>query len=135
MLVIDASAALPWIFKDEASPESDRLFERVATEGANVPAIFPVEMANVLVQAERRKRVTRDYSTERLALLAQLRVTVDAPSVGRVWTETIALARTEQLTAYDAAYLELAMRLGLPLATLDRDLATAARRRGVEVLI
>jgi len=134
MLVIDTSAALPWIFKDEVTPESDRLFERIAVDGANVPAVFPLEIANVLAQAERRKRVTQDYSAERLAVLAQLRIVVDAPSIGRAWSETIALARAERLTAYDAAYLQLAMRLGLPLATLDGDLAAAARRRGVTVL-
>lgn len=134
MLVIDASAALPWIFRDEASAASDELFARVARDGAAVPAIFHLEVANVLVQAERRKRVTKDYSGERLAVLSELRIEVDSLSSGYVWTETIALARDEKLTVYDASYLELALRRGLDLATLDSDLANAGRRRGVEVL-
>jgi predicted nucleic acid-binding protein len=134
MLVIDASAALQWVFKDEASAASDRLFERVAVEGASVPAVFPIEFANVLVQAERRKRVTAAYSSERLAVLSQLRITVDALPAGRIWTETITLARIEGLTVYDASYLELAMRLGASLATRDQGLIAAAQRRGLAVL-
>lgn len=134
MLVIDASAALPWIFRDEASAASDELFARVARDGAAVPAIFHLEVANVLVQAERRKRVTKNYSGERLAVLSELRIEVDSLSSGYVWTETITLARDEKLTVYDASYLELALRRGLDLATLDSDLANAGRRRGVEVL-
>ncbi|MEO8759182.1 MAG: type II toxin-antitoxin system VapC family toxin [Devosia sp.] len=134
MLVIDASAALQWVFKDEASRGADDLFERVATSGATVPALFHAEFANVLVQAERRKRITADYAAERIGVVAALGLVIDFESVGRAWHETLALARAESLTVYDAAYLELAMRLGLSLATLDQDLAAAARRRGVEIL-
>jgi predicted nucleic acid-binding protein len=134
MLVIDASAALQWVFRDEASPSSDSLFERVAAEGATVPAIFHIELANVLVQAEKRGRINAAYASERLGVLAELPIAIDVESAARAWRETIALARAEGLTAYDASYLELAIRLGLAIASRDKDLIAAARRRGVTVL-
>lgn len=134
MLVIDASAALQWVFRDEASSTSESLFEKVADEGATVPAIFHIELANVLVQAEKRGRINAAYATERLGVLAELPITVDDESAARARRQTLTLARTEGLTAYDASYLELAIRLGVPLASRDTDLIAAARRRGVTVL-
>ena len=130
MLVIDASAALEWVFTDEATAESDRLFERVAREGAMVPAIFHAELANVLLQAERRKRISRDYSTERLGVIAALRLTTNLDTIVRASRETLVLARQEGLTVYDASYLELAMRLAAELASRDQELLAAARRNG-----
>jgi predicted nucleic acid-binding protein len=134
MLVIDASAALEWVFADEASARSDRLFERVAKEGATVPAIFHSELANVLLQAERRKRITREYSAERLAVIAALRLTNDPESIVRSAHEALTLARNEGLTVYDATYLELALRLGVDLATRDGELMAAAKRNGVRLI-
>jgi predicted nucleic acid-binding protein len=134
VLVIDASAALPWIFLDEASQASDRLFERVAREGAKVPSLFHLELANALVQAEKRKRLTVAYSSNRLEIIAELPLSVDLETASRAWFHTVLLARQEELTVYDASYLELALRSELPIATLDQRLAEAARRRGVEVI-
>lgn len=134
-LVLDASAALTWVFKDEATSRSDELFERVASDGATVPPLFAIEFANALVQGERRGRITPDYSAERLEIIGQLHLTVIQTRAQETWTRTLELARAEGLTVYDASYLDLAMRLGEPLATLDTDLAGAANRRGVTLAL
>ncbi len=131
-LVIDASVALTWIYRDEASANTDALFDRVVLEGALVPALFHLEVANALLQGERRGRITPSYTGERLAVLGRLRLDVD-PGSESAWSNTITLGRIERLTAYDAAYLELALRRGAELATLDAKLADAAKSRGVTV--
>ena len=133
-LVVDASVALTWCFADERRAETDAIGERVSAEGAIVPALFHLELANVLLIAVRRHRVTFNDMSEKLADVAALPIVADDETIARAWTNILVLARDERLTAYDAAYLELALRLGLPLATLDGDLAAAARRRGVKVL-
>ena len=132
-LVIDSSAALSWCFEDEASPASDALFERVRDRGAVVPGLWHLEVANVLLQAERRGRIATGDVATRLELIAELPITTDDETTPRAWREILALARAEGLTTYDAAYLELAIRRGLPLQTRDRALATAAGRCGVAV--
>ena len=132
-LVIDSSAALSWCFEDEASPASDGLFERVRDRGAVVPGLWHLEVANVLLQAERRGRIATGDVATRLELIAELPITTDDETTPRAWREILALARAEGLTTYDAAYLELAIRRGLPLQTRDRALATAAGRCGVAV--
>ncbi|MDB5479456.1 MAG: DNA-binding protein [Caulobacteraceae bacterium] len=88
----------------------------------------------MLLQAERRGRITGADVALRLELIAALPITVDGETTRHAWRDTLALARSERLTSYDAAYLELAVREGTPLATRDRELADAAKRRGVEVL-
>jgi predicted nucleic acid-binding protein len=133
-LVIDASVALAWCFEDEASPATDDLLLRVRAEGAIVPSLWHLELGNVLIGAERRGRSIRGGVVARLELLAQLPIAVDAETVGRAWREIISLARAERLTTYDAAYLELAIRRSLPLATNDRVLADAATRVAVPVV-
>ena len=132
-LVIDSSAALSWCFEDEASPESDALFERVRDQGAVVPGLWHLEVANVLLQAERRGRITTGDATLRLELIAELPITTDNETTARAWREILALARAEGLTTCDAAYLELAIRRGLPLQTKDEALIAAAERSGVAV--
>jgi predicted nucleic acid-binding protein len=132
-LVIDSSAALTWCFEDEASPESDVLFERVRDQGAVVPGLWHLEVANVLLQAERRGRITTGDVAMRLELIAELPITTDNETTARAWREILALARAEGLTTYDATYLELAIRRGLPLQTRDDALIGAAKRSGVAV--
>ena len=132
-LVIDSSAALSWCFEDEASPESDALFEQVRDQGAVVPGLWHLEVANVLLQAERRGRIAPGDVTMRLELIAELPITTDNETTARAWREILALARAEGLTTYDATYLELAIRRGLPLQTKDAALITAAKRSGVAV--
>jgi predicted nucleic acid-binding protein len=133
-LVLDASVALGWCFKNEATEAVDRVLERLATEAAYVPAIWHLEIANVLALGERRRRITPARSAEFIALLETLAIVVDEETPSRAFGRVLDLAREERLTAYDAAYLELAMRLGLPLASKDSDLCDAAQRVGVSVL-
>lgn len=131
--VVDASIAMTWCFEDEASSATDRLFERVRDDGAIVPGLWHLEVSNVLLQAERRGRISRSDVAARLGLIADLPISVDQETAARSLREILALARAELLTTYDAAYLELAARRALPLMTKDAKLADAAKRLGVAV--
>ena len=133
-LVLDASVALSWCFKNEATAAADSVLERLATATASVPAIWHLEIANVLALSERRGWVTPASSAEFIALLETLAIHVDEETPSRALGRVLDLAREERLTAYDAAYLELAMRLGLPLASKDADLCDAAEHLGVSVI-
>jgi predicted nucleic acid-binding protein len=130
--VVDSSFAITWCFQDQATPETDRLLDKVRDEGAVAPALWRLELANVLLQAEKRGRIAAQVVEQRLGLIAQLPISIDPETNSRAWREVLDLARSEGLTSYDAAYLELALRRRAPLMTLDRDLAAAAQRRGVE---
>jgi predicted nucleic acid-binding protein len=132
-VVIDCSIALTWCFADEATAETDALFERVRDDGGIVPALWHLELGNVLLQAEKRGRIAARDIAIRLELIAALPISVDQETTSRAWSGILAIARTEGLTTYDAAYLELAVRRGLTLFTKDADLAAAARRRGITV--
>lgn len=132
-LVLDASIALAWCFDDEASPATEALLDQVSTHGAVVPTLWHLELGNVLLAAERRGRTVQGGIVVRLRLFARLPIETDVETSERAWRETLVLARAEQLTLYDGAYLELAVRRGLPLATKDRDLAAAAKRVAVAV--
>ena len=133
-LVLDASVALTWCFKNEATAAADRVLGRLAAEAASVPAIWHLEIANVLALSERRRRTTPADCAEFIALLETLEIVVDEETPSRALGRVLDLAREERLTAYDAAYLELAMRLGVPLASKDGDLCDTAERLGVSVL-
>ena len=102
---------------------------------AFVPGIWSVEIANVLLVAERRNRMTQEQSEEAIALLQSLLIQVDATTDANALGTTLVLGRQEGLAAYDAAYLELALRLGLPLATNDTRLMEAASRCGVDLAV
>jgi len=123
--VLDASFTFQWLFRDEASPEGYAALAVIGRDGAVVPALWFVEITNVLGMAERRGRIAEAGLQDALRLLRSLPLVVDeAPSLA--WSEPILqLMRAHRLTAYDATYLELACRLGLPLATKDRDLLVA----------
>jgi predicted nucleic acid-binding protein len=131
--VVDSSIALTWCFEDEASPETDDLFGRVRDDGAIVPGLWHLELSNVLLLAEKHGRISRTDIALRLELIADLPISVDQETAPRSWREILTLARAEALTTYDAAYLELAVRRGLPLMTRDRELADAAKRLGLAV--
>lgn len=133
-VVVDASIALAWCFDDEASPATEALLDEVSARGAVVPGLWHLEIANALLQAERSGRNIAEGITARLEYISRLPIATDMETAGRAWRETLALARAERLTTYDASYLELAIRGGLPLATRDRALAAAAKRAGVTVL-
>jgi predicted nucleic acid-binding protein len=133
-LVLDASLALAWYFQDEATPATDIVLDRVAQNGAVVPALWRLELANGLQSAVRRGRITAAYRDDSLADLGQMRIETDAETDVHAWSATLRLAEKHELTLYDAAYLELAQRRRLPLATLDLELRRAADNLGVAVL-
>lgn len=133
-IALDASVALAWCFEDEGDPEADTLIERVASEGAAVPDLWFLEIANGLVVAERRGRMKPAESATFVAMVEALPIVAHQTSM-RVLQATMSLAREHALTVYDAVYLEMAMRLGRPLATGDRKLAAAARCVGVKLAI
>ena len=133
-VVLDVSLSCAWGFADEASEEAWAVLERLQAGRAHVPALWLWETANVLVQAERRRRITPAAIRSFLGLLEALPISIDPPSSGTAWHDSLALARSHRLTACDAAYLELAMRRGLPLATRDKALQEAARLEGVALL-
>ena len=133
-MVIDASLALAWCFKDELTEAATRLLEELQSGAAAVPLLWPIEVANVLAIAERRKRITLAERAQLIALLETLEIDVDGETSALAFTRILDLAREQRLTAYDAAYLELAMRLGVPLASKDGDLCDAAERVGVKAV-
>jgi predicted nucleic acid-binding protein len=130
--VLDGSIALAWFFEDEADAYAEAVQDSLAEASALVPSLWALEVANGALVGERRKRTTQAKVTQFLSLLKSLPITTDDETAVRAWQETLQLARTHNLSVYDAAYLELAMRRGLPLATLDEDLEAAAAAVGVE---
>lgn len=132
-LVLDASMAISWLLDDEAASDTANVLLRVADEGAVVPQLWRLEVANVLRNAVRRGRCDQDHVDKSLQRLGRLPISVDEETDVRAWTETLDLSRAEGLTLYDAAYLELALRRRAPLATCDADLLRAARKFDLEV--
>ncbi len=132
--VLDASVTLAWCFRDQASPESTGVLDRLEEDFAAVPAIWPLEVANILAVAERRGRIDAAEIAAFAAVLEALDIRVDTATAARGLREILGLARREGLSSYDACYLDLAMREGLALATRDAALAAAARRCGVAVI-
>ena len=131
-VVLDASAALALCLEDEVGDRIDRGLRRLGDPV--VPSIWLSEVVQGVLAAERRGRLTPEAAVRAIGLLEDLRVRVEIPTVVRNFTAVMSMARLYQLTAYDASYLELALREGLPLATLDRALERAARQAGVELL-
>lgn len=132
--VLDCSVTMGWCFEDEADEYAESVLERLAGGTALVPALWPLEVANILLGAERRRRLTEAHGSRFLELLGQLPIVVaEAPDVARA-SALVALGRAHGLSAYDAAYLDLALREAIPLATRDTTLGAAARKTGVEIL-
>lgn len=129
--VVDSSVALCWCLADETNPYADAVLLALQTHAARVPSLWPFEIANGLLMGERRARLTLADTQRALADLAVLPIEVELATSERATREVIDLARSERLTVYDAAYLELSMREGLPLATLDTQLKSAAAHLGV----
>lgn len=132
--VLDASVTLGFCFEDEASEMVEAILHLLVDGTARVPPIWEMEVANVLVQAERRGRLTPAETVRFLDLLSSLPIEIEEEPSGRVLREIRVLARERGLSVYDACYLDLAMREALPLATMDAALLCAARETGVEVL-
>jgi predicted nucleic acid-binding protein len=132
-LVIDSSIALAWCFPDEQDTFSQSVLDALASKQAYVPDLWHLEVANTLVVGERRKRSTQANTVAWMSFLNSLPIIVDEETKAHAFADTIDLARLHNLSAYDAAYLELAMRRGLSLATLDQKLKDAARAVGVSL--
>jgi predicted nucleic acid-binding protein len=133
-LVLDGSATLGWFYPDETTLALSELFDHVVLRGAFVPELWKIEVANSLSQGIRRRRITATDREDALADLDALSITVDPLTGKYVWRETLSLADKHRLTVYDATYLELALRLSVPLATLDEDLRQAAQQEGISLL-
>jgi predicted nucleic acid-binding protein len=132
-LVLDTSAALAGFLPDERGTAETDLLRDIATSAAIVPAHWPLEIAQALLAAQRRKRISAEDKEAIFRDLALLPVAIDPETPDHAWRQTLALAETQALSLYDAAYLELALRKGLPLATRDRVLAAAAARCGAQL--
>lgn len=133
-LVLDASATLAWLYPEEITDAIRAVFDQVEDEGAWVPGLWPIEVTNSLCVSLRKGRITPQRRHESLIDLKQLLISYDDQTGDHAWGRTLELADRHQLTVYDATYLELALRLSLPLATLDDDLRRAAQREGVPLL-
>lgn len=133
-LVLDSSVTLSWCFEDERTAATVALLRQIQESGAVVPSLWRLEVANALQMSMRRGRVTGEFRDAMLNDFLALDITTDTDTDTFAWSATLRLADRFQLTLYDAAYLELAQRLSLPLATLDRELRTAAGALGVPLL-
>ncbi len=123
-----------WLFSDERSELPQATLRRVATGGALVPSLWRLEVANVLRNAVRQKRCDAGYATRCLERLGRLQIIIDPETDAHAWGRTRQLSIEHDLTIYDAAYLELAMRRRRPLASCDAALIRAGRKAGLEVL-
>ncbi len=132
--VVDTSITLAWCFEDEQTGAIMGLLDRMTDTGAVAPQLWPLEALNGLLTAERRGRVSGAVRQRLAGFLQELPIGIDDETASRTWGATAQLAEQHRLTAYDATYLELALRVGLPLATSDKPLIAAARNAGVEVL-
>ena len=132
--VLDSSVTLAWCFDDEHTEATDALLQRVVESGAEAPSLWPLEILNALAMAERRGRIDADKRHRLAGFLHDLPVSLDADTASQAWVATSRLAARHRLTIYDAAYLELAQRLNLPLATLDAGLRAAADALAIELL-
>jgi predicted nucleic acid-binding protein len=132
--VVDNSIVMTWCFQDEVNLYAEGVLDSLTGAIAVVPAIWPLEVINVLLVAERKKRLSEADSAHFLSMLSQLPIVVDRSWPERTMKDLLVLGRTNSLSSYDAAYIELAMRQGLPLATLDRKLLDAARKVNVPLL-
>ena len=133
-LVLDSSVTLSWFFEDERTAATASILEQVIEHGAVVPAIWRLEVANALQSGLRRGRIDAAFRDATLSDLGQFDIVGDPETDGHAWAETLQLADRYRLTLYDAAYLELAQRRRLPLATLDNDLRAAGKALGTVLL-
>ena len=132
--VLDCSMTLAWVFRDQATKDTDRLLESLVDGRAFAPALWPIDVANAFLVATRRGNVESSEWPWIRHVLETLPITIDPVSGPHVWEAVVDTARAADISVYDAIYVELAVRMRLPLATLDWTLAGAARAAGVEAL-
>ena len=133
-LIIDSSVTLAWVYSDETTPAVSHVLQLVSSDGAWVPALWRLEVANVLQMGVRRGRHDAAFRDATLSDLSLLPLSTDNETEKHSWGATLRLSERHQLTVYDAAYLELAQRRRLPLASLDEELRAAAKREHVALL-
>ncbi len=135
-LVLDASITAAWCFEDQSTAYAEAVLQAMI-EGAEavVPVVWKLEVANALVVAERRKKIATERSARFISDLEQFTITVDLDGVGHVFGAVLDHARLYQRSAYDASYIELAHRRGLPLATKDEPLRKAAAALGIPAFL
>jgi len=130
-IILDSSVALSWFFKDESNDYADAVLANLAQATAIVPTIWPLEIANALLVGERRGRSTAEQALTWTILVSALPIAIDNETAGFVFDAILSIGRAHSLSAYDAAYIELAARRGLRLATLDTRLRKAAGAAGI----
>lgn len=133
--VIDNSVVMSWCFQDETNHYADAVLDRLSGAKAFAPSIWPLEVANVLLVAERRKRLSKADSTHFIKLLSQLPIIIEHEQPKKIMTDLLALARKNNLSSYDASYLFLSMKKDIPLATSDARLIEAARMLNVPIFM
>jgi predicted nucleic acid-binding protein len=129
--VLDCSIVMAWFFEDESDPYAEAVEDSLPSASAVVASLWPLEVGNALLVGERRRRTTEAKVSTFLQVLRVLPIELDGETAAHAWQETLSLARTHKLSVYDAAYLELAARRSLPLASLDKNLKAAAAAVGV----
>ena len=133
-IILDCSVTASWFIPDEFSKNSLNIKDKIREKGAIVPTIWSLEVGNVLLISERRKRITKEQRQKALYILKDLPIKTDELTFKNAWFETIELAEKYNLTLYDACYLELSLRCNSKLATFDNNLKQAAKLTGVSLL-
>ena len=133
--VVDNSVVMSWCFKDETNQYADAILDCLSDATAFVPSIWPLEVVNVLLVAERKKRLSEADSVRFITLLSQLPIIVEHERPERMMKDLLALARSNNLSSYDASYLDLSMTKGIPIATLDTRLLTASKKTNIPILM
>jgi predicted nucleic acid-binding protein len=132
--VVDNSVVMSWCFKDQTNAYADAVLEGLIDSAAYVPSVWPLEVVNVLLAAERKRYISPADSVRFISLLCELPIFIENESPEKAMKELLGLGRAHNLSSYDASYLDLAMRKGLPLATLDDKLRRAAADTSVPIL-
>jgi predicted nucleic acid-binding protein len=132
--ILDASVALAWVLEEQQAANANSVLAKLRTDTAAAPSIWPVEVANALLAAQRRGRLPAARVSQAIAFVLALQIEVRHAALEATLIDTRELARRESLTVYDASYLDLAMREGVALATLDQALMAAANRVGVPLV-
>jgi len=133
-LVLDSSVTIAWIYSEESTTATAEVESQVIQDGAWVPSLWRLEVANILEMGVRRRRHNAAFRDATLGDLALLPINIDPETDHQAWGPTVHLAERHRLSLYDAAYLELALRRTLPLATLDAELRKAATAERVSLL-
>ncbi|MDZ7698515.1 MAG: type II toxin-antitoxin system VapC family toxin [Deltaproteobacteria bacterium] len=133
--VIDNSVVMSWCFKDEASEYADAVLDSLQESSALVPSIWPLEVVNVLLVAERKRRLSKADSVRFITLLSKLPIIVEYERTETMMNELLTLARVNNLSSYDTAYLDLSLRKGLPISTTDTRLIKAAKNADVTIFM